>query len=136
MRIVLDTNVLVSGLLSPFAPPADVVRLVAAGSVRLGLDARLLEEYRLVLARPRFGFDPDRIAELLAQFEAEGVQGAPAPLRLRLPDPDDEPFLEVALSVAAEALVTGNAKHYPPARRQGMRVLTPRAFMDEYRATG
>lgn len=136
MTIVLDTNVLVSGLLSPFGPPADVVRLVAAGVVRLGLDARLLEEYRLVLARPRFGFHPDRVAELLAQVEVEGVRGAPAPLRLRLPDPDDEPFLEVALSVGAEALVTGNARHYPPSRRAGIRVVSPRAFMDEYRARG
>ena len=134
MRIVLDTNVLVSGLLSPFGPPGDVVRLVAAGALSLGVDARILEEYRLVLARPRFGFDAARVAELIAQIEAEGVRGATRPLRLRLPDADDEPFLEVALAVAAEALVTGNIRHFPPSRRVGIRVLSPRAFVEEYRS--
>ena len=134
MRIVLDTNVLVSGLLSPFGPPADIVRLVAAGDVTLCVDARLLEEYRQVLARPRLGFDPGRVGEFLAQVDAEGVRGGPAPLRVRLPDHDDEPFLEVALATAADALVTGNAKHFPPARREGVRVVSPRVFMDEYRA--
>jgi putative PIN family toxin of toxin-antitoxin system len=134
LRIVLDTNVLVSGLLSPFGPPADVVRLVAAGALSLGVDARILEEYRLVLARPRFGFDGARVGELLAQIDAEGVRGATRPLRLRLPDPYDEPFLEVALAVAAEALVTGNVRHFPPSRREGVRVLSPRAFVEEYRA--
>lgn len=134
MRIVLDTNVLVSGLLSPFGPPADIVRLVAAGAIALCVDARLLEEYRLVLARPRFAFDPERVAELLAQFDAEGVRGGPSPLRVRLPDPDDEPFLEVALATAAAALVTGNSRHFPPARREGVRVVSPRVFVDEYRA--
>jgi len=133
VRIVLDTNVLVSGLLSPFGPPADVVRLVAAGALRLGVDARILEEYRLVLARPRFGFDAARVAELLSQVDADGVRGATQPLRLRLPDPDDEPFLEVALAVAADALVTGNVRHFPSSRREGARVLSPRAFVEEYR---
>lgn len=134
MRIVLDTNVLVSGLLSPFGPPADVVRLVAAGALSLGVGARILEEYRLVLARPRFGFDPARVGEVLSQVDADGVRGATRPLRLRLPDPDDEPFLEVALAVAAEALVTGNVRHFPPSRREGIRVLSPRTFVEEYRA--
>jgi len=135
MRLVLDTNVLVSGLLSPFGPPADIVRLVAVGAVSLCVDARILEEYRVVLARPRFGFDRARVAELLAQVDAEGVRGGPSPLRDRLPDPDDEPFLEVALATAAAALVTGNARHFPPARREGVRVVSPRVFMDEYRAS-
>jgi putative PIN family toxin of toxin-antitoxin system len=134
VKIVLDTNVLVSGLLSPFGPPADIVRLVAAGNVVLCVDARLLEEYGQVLARPRFAFDQGRVAELLAQIDAEGVRGGPAPLRARLPDRDDEPFLEVALSTAADALVTGNARHFPPARREGVAVISPRVFMDEYRA--
>jgi putative PIN family toxin of toxin-antitoxin system len=134
VRIVLDTNVLVSGLLSPFGPPGDVVRLVAGGALSLGVDARILEEYRLVLARPRFGFDGLRVGELLAQIHAEGVRGATQPLRLRLPDRDDEPFLEVALAIAAEALVTGNVRHFPPSRCAGVRVLAPRAFVEEYRA--
>lgn len=134
MRIVLDTNVLVPGLLSPIGPPADVVRLVAAGALRLGVEARSFEEYRLVLARSRFGFDATRVGEPFSQLDADGVRGATKPLRPRLPDPDVEPFLEVALAVAADGLVTGNVRHFPPSRREGVRVLSPLAFVEEYRA--
>jgi predicted nucleic acid-binding protein len=46
MRIVLDTNVHVSGLLSPFGPPAQIVRLVASGTIVLCHDARILAEWK------------------------------------------------------------------------------------------
>ena len=61
---MLDTNVLVSGLLSPFGPPGEIVRMVSSGAVVLCLDARIFAEYDDVLARPRFGFDPDSVAAL------------------------------------------------------------------------
>ena len=51
----------------------------------------------------------------------------------RLPDPDDEIFLEVALSGNARYLVTGNLKHYPEQNRQGARVLSPREFLELFR---
>ena len=41
MRLVVDTNVLVSGLLSPFGPPGVIVNLIAAGRVRLCYDTRI-----------------------------------------------------------------------------------------------
>lgn len=51
------------------------------------------------------------------------------PLGVTLPDPDDEKFLEVAVSAGSSALVTGNLRHYPADRRQGMAVLMPREFL-------
>ncbi|MDP6116974.1 MAG: putative toxin-antitoxin system toxin component, PIN family [Planctomycetota bacterium] len=132
MRVVLDTNVLVSGLLSPFGPPAEIVRLVAVGKLKLCYDARILAEYREVLARPRFGFDSGKVDDLLEQISSEGELVTATPLSRHLPDPDDEPFLEVACGTAAECLVTGNLKHFPVRRRQGMTVLSPREFVDHY----
>ena len=48
MKVVLDTNVLVSGLLNPYGPPGRIVQLAAAGELQLCLDARILAEYREV----------------------------------------------------------------------------------------
>lgn len=134
MRIVLDTNVVVSGLLRPYGAPAQIVRLVAGGDVVLAYDSRILGEYREVLRRPKFGFDGERVAALLAQIRADGVVVAASPLPVRLPDPDDEPFLEVALASGARCLVTGNLKHYPRAKREGVDVLNPRSFVELYRS--
>jgi putative PIN family toxin of toxin-antitoxin system len=132
-RIVLDTNVLVSGLLKPFSAPGEIVRLVAAGEIALAFDARILCEYRAVLARPAFPFLPDEIAVLLEQIETAGLLTAAKPFPARLPDPDDEPFLAVALAADARALVTGNLRHFPAHLRLGVRVLSPGSFVEEYR---
>jgi predicted nucleic acid-binding protein len=48
-----------------------------------------------------------------------------APLPRPLPDPDDAPFLEVALAASADCLVTGNRKHFPARCRCGVEVLSP-----------
>ena len=133
MRIVLDTNVLVSGLLSPYGPPGEIVRLVLTGEVSLCLDARIAAEYREVLLRPRFGFDPDSIATLIDYLESSAEMVAGRPLATRLPDPDDEAFLEVALAAGAECLVTGNLIHYPLDARAGVLVLSPAEVVERYR---
>jgi uncharacterized protein len=136
LRIVLDTNVLVSGLLSPFGPPGEIVRLVSAGALALCLDARILSEYGEVLLRSKFGFEPDSVAALLDYIEFRGEMTASAPLERRLPDPDDEPFLEVALACRADCVVTGNLAHFPPDALGGMAVFSPAQFIEEYRAKG
>lgn len=133
MRIVLDTNVLVSGLLSPFGPPGDILRLITTGTVRVCYDARILGEYSQVLRRPAFAFSPAQVDAVLAQLEADGDLVTAQPLRERLPDPDDEVFLAVALAGHADRLVTGNLRHYPVSRRHGVQVVSPRAFLEVYR---
>ena len=136
MRIVLDTNVLVSGLLSPFGPPGEIVRMVSSGAVVLCVDARILAEYDEVLARAKFGFDPDSVAALLDYVDFRSEVIASEPLDRRLPDPDDEPFLEVASAGGADCLVTGNLVHFPLNARAGVPVLSPAEFMAHMRAQG
>ena len=130
MKIVLDTNVLVSGLLSPQGAPATVLRFVVAGSAAICFDERILSEYRRILARRKFGFDADRVAVLLEFLEATGQSVLASPLALSLPDPSDEAFVEVAVGAAADFLVTGNLKHFPVASVRGARVIAPRPFCD------
>ena len=133
MKIVLDTNILVSGLLQPFGPSGQIVRLVASGELVLCHDSRILVEYRQVLIREKFRFDPERVDALLEQIRAGGAPVAARPLVIRLPDPDDEPFLEIALAAGVQYLVTGNVKHYPAEAREGVEVLSPRSFIELYR---
>jgi putative PIN family toxin of toxin-antitoxin system len=134
MKIVLDTNVLVSGMLQPFGPSGQIVRLVASGELVLCHDPRILVEYQEVLLREKFRFDPERVDALLEEIKAGGISVAARPLAIRLPDSDDEPFLEIAVAGGAQYLVTGNIKHYPAEARSGIEVLSPRSFIELYRA--
>ncbi|HEY8240451.1 MAG TPA: putative toxin-antitoxin system toxin component, PIN family [Kiritimatiellia bacterium] len=129
MKVVLDTNVLVSGLLNPYGAPGSVLRLVAAGLVTVCHDARILGEYEAVLLRATFGFRPAEVRDLLALIRTDGEAALAKPLGHALPDPSDAPFLEVAVAARAACLVTGNARHYPFRARNRVRVLAPGPFL-------
>jgi len=133
MKIVLDTNVLVAGLLSPFGPCGEIVRMVSSGEVTLCFDALILTEYSEVLYRPKFGFNKDKVAALLDHINHRGHIVATSPLRHSLPDPDDEAFLKAAIVGKAECLVTGNISHFPSKLCEGRKVLSPSGFLTFYK---
>ncbi len=133
MNVVLDTNVLVAGLLTPFGTCGEIVRMVSSGELTLFFDARILAEYNEVLRRPRFKFDEDEVAALLDYLERHGHAVAPRPLPHPLPDIDDEPFLEAALAGKAACLVSGNKTHFPPKLRRGVKVISPGEFLGFYK---
>ncbi len=133
MRLVVDTNVLVSGLLSAAGPSARIIDLVTDGVLVVCFDQRILDEYGDVLHRPRFAFDPLEIAALLAQVEGDGLRIQAHPLTLALPGPGDLKFIEVAVAARADCLVTGNRRHFPPGQRQDVIVVSPRELDDMLR---
>lgn len=134
MRVVLDTNVLISGLLSPHGPPGRILDSLLAGAITILFDDRILDEYREVLARPVFDFEPANREALIAYLESSGLPVAAPPLPVVLPDPDDLPFLEVAVAERADALVTGNVKHFKPVRgKHTVAVNTPAEFLARVR---
>jgi uncharacterized protein len=130
MHIVLDTNVLVSALLVQGSVPDQVLDTALSGRTTLLIDGRIMDQYRTVLARPEFGFAPSLVADLLTLIDrSEWV--LPDPLPLEIADPDDLAFLEVAVAGGADALVTGNVKHFRLKRgRLDLPLLTPRAYLD------
>ncbi len=132
MIVVLDTNVIVSGLLAPYGPCAAILRLVLSGEVSVCLDTRILCEYEQVLHRPKFGFDSENISALIEYLEWFGTSVVALPLPVSLPDPDDAPFLEVARTAGADCLVTGNTRHFPKKYRSGVQVVSPAEFLDVY----
>jgi len=124
VRVVLDTNVLVAGLLNPPGPCGRLLDLVLDGVARVCVDRRILQEHEEVLRRPQFAFSPAAVAEVLAYMQSLGDPVPALPLAANLPDADDLPFLEVA--AAAEAvLVTGNLRHYPKKAAGRVAVVTP-----------
>jgi putative PIN family toxin of toxin-antitoxin system len=133
MKIVLDTNVLVSGLLTPFGSSGEIVRMVSAGILILQYDSRILLEYQEVLYRPKFQFDKEHIDSLLAYVKQNGQVVSAGPLKEQLPDPDDEPFLEIAIAGRAACIITGNKSHFPRQPRRGTKILSPSEFIGFYR---
>lgn len=130
MRVVLDTNVLVSGVINPHGTPGRVVDALLAGTLMVLYDDRIFSEYWEVLSRPAFGFDRGDIETLLDFIEQSGEPTVAQPLDVVLPDPTDLPFLEVAVYGRADALITGNVKHFKPRRGQhSVDICTPAEWL-------
>ena len=115
--------------MSPHGPPATVVDLVGSGTLRVCFDGRILEEYHAGLARARLGLESADVETVLARLTSNGIRFAPRPVSTVLPDPDDQPFLEVALAAEADYLITGNQRHFPADLCRGIAVVTPRDFV-------
>jgi len=132
MNVVLDTNVLAAGLLTPHGAAGRVIDLLLNRDLTPCFDDRIIAEYRDVRLRPKFGFAPDQIDAVLDYITSEGLHVIAAPIRVTLADPDDSAFLEVALAAQAECLITGNLRHFPAKSRHGVRVVGPREFIDQW----
>src|SRR5215469_16526698 len=98
MRVVIDTNVIVSGILNPHGSPGRIVNALLSEAITALHDERILSEYREVLLRPVFGFSSSDVEVVLDFVESAGEHVSAEPLSLILPDRNDLPFLEVASS--------------------------------------
>ena len=130
MKIVVDTNVLVSALIQPEGTPARVLDVILSGQAKLLLDHRIFTEYQDVLLRPEIGFAPDRVGHLLDFLLQFGERVYTVETRVHLTDAADGKFLEVAIDGAADFLVTGNLRHFQPRLRHGIRVVSPRQWWE------
>lgn len=127
-RAVLDTNVLVSGLLNPGGPPGILLNEIAASGFTPVYSDPIFEEYAEVLLRPSLRLEPRAVLELLLLLGEVGEHTSPTPdilfeiSHVGFPDVDDAPFYAAALAARCP-LVTGNLKHYP--KRGSVEVLSP-----------
>lgn len=71
--VVLDTNIVVSALLKANSPPARLYAAVLGGGLRIAFDARMLTEYRDVLLRLKFGFNPMHVELVLEALGRDGI---------------------------------------------------------------
>ena len=114
---VLDTNVIVSALLSSKADAAtvQVIQKLFSDSFCPVISKEIMAEYTEVLHRAKFHFSPALVEDLLFAIEEKAEYVIPASTGAILPDMKDLPFYEVVMEKRADDayLVTGNQKHFP-----------------------
>ncbi|HEY2390211.1 MAG TPA: putative toxin-antitoxin system toxin component, PIN family [Candidatus Angelobacter sp.] len=128
--VVLDTNIIVSAHLKEDGLERSVLDLALARKIRLLLSAEILEEYKGVLARPVFKFDPEKVAASLELIEKTAIKVRPEKTVTVSKDPDDNKFLECAEQAEADYLVTGNKKHFPAQWRKS-KIVNARELLQE-----
>ncbi|MCU0572454.1 MAG: putative toxin-antitoxin system toxin component, PIN family [Syntrophobacteraceae bacterium] len=131
IKVVLDTNVLVSALLKSDSIPDLLVSLILEKRALLCLTDSIVLEYEEVLAREKFKkLNRQKVAELIARLRSAALWVEP---RIRLNaarhDPEDNKFLECALEAQADFLITGNIKHFPPKRFKKTLIVSPAEFL-------
>jgi putative PIN family toxin of toxin-antitoxin system len=114
IRVVIDTSVLVSAVISPTGPNAQLLLLIFAGKLRLCLTDELLAEYYLVFAYPHLQhLNRRRVARLRGQLEDVAIK-VKSRGRLKVSShEDDNRIYECAAAAKADYIVTENTKHFP-----------------------
>ena len=130
MRVVLDSNIVVSACLTPQGASATIVELALLGYFTLCISQEVLSEYREVLARPKFSRELERIKTVLEGIEEMSEVIVPRQRLTLSSDDEDNRLLECAQAAKADFLVTGNRKHFP-GRMDEVRILSPREFLTE-----
>jgi len=128
LRLVIDTNIIVSATLKPDGLERTVLLLAITKPARLYVTEAIIAEYREVLARPRIGIPKGRRQQLLQLIRNRSYTVTPArPLRVT-PDADDNKFLECADAERADYVVTGNQRHFPKFWKK-TKVISSREFI-------
>ena len=129
MDIVLDTNVIVSGVINADGFPAKILNMVINGKSTINADSRILYEYNRVLRSRKFSFPEIYITALLNYLSSESIPVLSDPCSLDLIDPSDRPFAEVSLYKDIP-LITGNIKHFQNIK--SIRLYSPKDFIEKF----
>ena len=130
IRVVPDTNVLVSALLQRHGLPAEILLLTITGTTaRLCVSGEIYSEYEDVIRRPRFKRSDNEIENALRAIRQSAIWVKPSLKVHACADPDDDVFLECALEARAHYLVTGNSRHFPNQWANTL-IVNPRQFLD------
>jgi len=129
-RVVIDTNVFISGNLNPENSPGKILLLMACPGVFEHLVSReIFLEYSDVIRRDKFRFSNEKIDAALRIVLDTAIMISPSHSFDASPDPDDNKFLECAFEGRAHFLITGNLRHYPFSTFHGTRIVTPEEFI-------
>ncbi len=128
-RVVLDTNVLISGVLFG-GKPRRIIESVVKGKINAYLSPVILDEFKDVIARPKFGLGDETSFEITREIEDTFLFVFPKIVIERIKDdPDDNAILECALTADAEYIVTGDPHLLGLDSFKGMQILTPATFL-------
>jgi putative PIN family toxin of toxin-antitoxin system len=130
LRVVLDTNVLISGILFG-GKPRKILEIAIRGDIRLCLSEPILEELRGVLQRSKFDYSPEMIQSILT--ELTGIADFVNPsetLNVILEDPEDNRILECAVEAKANYIISGDLHLLKLSRYRNIEVLNVAAFLE------
>lgn len=113
LRVVLDTNVVISAVLKPEGLERSVVLLALAKPARWYVSETIMKEYAAVLARPELKIRKGLRLQFLQLIKNHASVVVPAHLPQLTPDAADNIFLECADAARADYLITGNQRHFP-----------------------
>ena len=128
LRLVVDTNIVVSAALKPDGLQRSVLLLAITKPARLYVSKAILTEYRDVLSRPELKIRKGLRQQLLDLIRKRAHLVAPAWTVQVTNDPKDNMFLECADAAHADYLVTGNVRHFPRFWKK-TKIITSREFL-------
>jgi len=135
MRAVVDTNVVVSGLIRPLGPPGQTLRGLRDRQFEPLVSPPILEELAAILARPwlqqKYGIDEHEVRDFfrLLALRCELVEPTSEIRRCR--DPHDDKFLEAAVDGRADRIVTGDADLLAIGSIEDVQIVDPARFVGE-----
>lgn len=113
LRLVLDTNIIVSAALKPDGLQRTTFLIATSKPARLYVSAAILEEYADVLSRPELRIRKGLRQQLLQHIKNHSYLIEPSRSLDVTGDPDDNKFMECADAPRADYLITGNQRHFP-----------------------
>jgi putative PIN family toxin of toxin-antitoxin system len=129
MRVVLDTNILISACWKPGGNEAAVVALVAEGVLAACVSEATTAEYREVAARRKFAAQRECLETAIAAVLETALRVAPDARCTACTDADDNQLLDCAVAAGARYVITGNLRHFP-AEWEGVEVINARTLLD------
>jgi putative PIN family toxin of toxin-antitoxin system len=126
MKIVLDTNIIVSAFVNPRGVPGEIISLLLAKKITICYDNRIFSEYMEILKKSKFNFDTTLVDEFLDFIKENGEYIIAEPQKIKFTDEDDKMFYDVYKSGDANYIITGNKKHFPKEKN----IITPREYIE------
>ena len=131
LKVVFDTNVIISAALYEKSLPALLLSLGLEDKVRFFVSPALLNEYEAVLKRTRFKLGHKEITELMRKINRKALIVTPTKrLKIVKADEPDNRILECAIEANVDFIITGNKKHFPFEEFRGSKIVTPREFIN------
>ena len=114
MKLVLDTNVVISAFINPGGKPSQIIKMVLGHKAELCYNSAILSEYESVMLRSKFSHavNSGNVRRFINLVRSIGISFDPLPSTIKLPDESDRVFYDTARG-SGSILITGNKKHFP-----------------------
>jgi len=130
VRLVLDTNFVISAFLNPDGKPSQIIKMVLGRKAELYYNTAILSEYESVILRPKFShsINAGNVRQFINLIRSIGVSFDATPSTIKLPDESDRIFLDTA-NDSGSILITGNKKHFP----KKSFIMSPADFLEQFK---